>query len=74
MSTRNLDAPTYRLDSRPPRISSRGCRREVVTPLSSRQWVLTFDGTASSRPSIGSWSMPGQPCRLLCPAGDSVHT
>lgn len=37
-----------------------GCGREVVTPLSPSQWVLTFDGSVSLRPSIGNW---GLPCR-----------
>jgi len=35
-----------------------GCRREVVTPLSPAQWVLTFDGSVSVRPSIGNWAFP----------------
>lgn len=35
-----------------------GCGREVVTPLSPTQWVLTFDGTVSLRPSIGNWTLP----------------
>jgi len=35
-----------------------GCDREVVTPLSPRQWVLTFDGTVSMWPSIGNWAFP----------------
>jgi len=37
-----------------------GCGREVVTPLSPAQWVLTFDGTVSIRPSIGNWALPCQ--------------
>lgn len=37
-----------------------GCGREVIAPLSPAQWVLTFDGTVSLRPSIGNW---GLPCR-----------
>jgi hypothetical protein len=37
-----------------------GCGREVVTPLSPAQWVLTFDGTVSIWPSIGSWALPCQ--------------
>jgi len=37
-----------------------GCGREVITPLSPAQWVLTFDGSVSLRPSIGSWSLPCQ--------------
>ena len=37
-----------------------GCGREVVTPLSPAQWVLTFDGTVSMRPSIGNWALPCQ--------------
>jgi hypothetical protein len=37
-----------------------GCRREVVTPLSPAQWVLTFDGTVSLKPSIGNWALPCQ--------------
>jgi hypothetical protein len=35
-----------------------GCGREVVTPLSQAQWVLTFDGSVSLWPSIGSWLLP----------------
>lgn len=35
-----------------------GCGREVVTPLSPRQWRLTFDGTVSMWPSIGNWTLP----------------
>ena len=37
-----------------------GCRREVVTPLSPVQWVLTFDGAVSMKPSIGNWALPCQ--------------
>jgi hypothetical protein len=37
-----------------------GCSREVVTPLSPSQWVLTFDGSVSIRPSIGNWALPCQ--------------
>jgi hypothetical protein len=38
-----------------------GCGAEVVTPLSPRQWALTYDGeTVSLWPSIGSWSLPCQ--------------
>ncbi len=37
-----------------------GCGREVITPLSPAQWVLTFDGSASLWPSIGSWTLPCQ--------------
>lgn len=34
-----------------------GCGGEVVTPLSPRDWRLTFDGeTVSLYPSIGNWS------------------
>jgi hypothetical protein len=35
-----------------------GCGREVVTPLSQAQWVLTFDGSVSLWPSIGNWVLP----------------
>lgn len=36
-----------------------GCKNEVVTPLSPRDWELTFDGeTVSLYPSIGNWSFP----------------
>lgn len=35
-----------------------GCGKEVVTPLSRAQWVLTFDGHVSLRPSIGNWTLP----------------
>jgi len=37
-----------------------GCGRQVVTPLSPAQWVLTFDGSVSMRPSIGNWALPCQ--------------
>ena len=37
-----------------------GCSREVITPLSPHQWVLTFDGKVSMRPSIGNWALPCQ--------------
>ncbi|WEK35888.1 MAG: DUF6527 family protein [Candidatus Pseudobacter hemicellulosilyticus] len=33
-----------------------GCQNEVVTPLSPKDWKLTFDGeTISLYPSIGNW-------------------
>ena len=36
-----------------------GCGREVVTPLSPKDWKMTFDGeSVSVHPSIGSWSLP----------------
>lgn len=35
-----------------------GCGREVITPLSPAQWVLTFDGSVSLWPSIGNWALP----------------
>ncbi|WP_370944743.1 DUF6527 family protein [Amycolatopsis sp. cg5] len=37
-----------------------GCGREVITPLSPAQWVLTFDGTVTIWPSIGNWALPCQ--------------
>jgi hypothetical protein len=37
-----------------------GCEREVITPLSTAQWVLTFDGSVSLWPSIGNWALPCQ--------------
>jgi len=38
-----------------------GCGLEVVTPLSPKDWKLTFDGeTISLHPSIGNWSFPCQ--------------
>ena len=38
-----------------------GCGREVVTPLSPKDWRMTYDGqTVSVHPSVGSWS---RPCR-----------
>ena len=34
-----------------------GCGNQVVTPLSPRDWKLTFDGeTISLQPSIGNWN------------------
>lgn len=37
-----------------------GCKREVITPLSPAQWILTFDGSVSIRPSIGNWTLACQ--------------
>jgi hypothetical protein len=37
-----------------------GCEQEVVTPLGRDDWTLSFDGTVSLYPSVGSW---GLPCR-----------
>lgn len=35
-----------------------GCGHQVVTPLSPRDWKLTFDGEAISLyPSIGNWNL-----------------
>ncbi len=36
-----------------------GCGREVVTPLSPKDWKMIFDGkTVSLYPSIGNWQFP----------------
>lgn len=36
-----------------------GCGNEIVTPLSPKDWKLTFDGeSVSLHPSIGNWSFP----------------
>lgn len=36
-----------------------GCGSEIVTPLSPKDWKLTFDGESISlHPSIGNWSFP----------------
>lgn len=37
-----------------------GCETKVVTPIGPHDWVLTFDGTVSMRPSVGNGQ---QPCR-----------
>lgn len=38
-----------------------GCGRKVVTPLSSYDWQMLFDGdTISLYPSIGNWNFPCQ--------------
>lgn len=38
-----------------------GCGKEVVTPLSPRDWQLIFDGhSISLYPSIGNWNFPCQ--------------
>jgi hypothetical protein len=35
-----------------------GCGNEVVTPLSPKQWRLTYDGeSVTLYPSIGNWSL-----------------
>jgi hypothetical protein len=31
-----------------------GCESKVVTPFGPNDWVLTFDGTVSLRPSVGN--------------------
>ena len=31
-----------------------GCGTKVVTPLGPNDWVLTFDGTVTLRPSVGN--------------------
>ncbi len=34
-----------------------GCGKEVITPLTPNDWMLTFDGrTISLYPSIGNWN------------------
>lgn len=35
-----------------------GCGKEVVTPLSPTDWVLSFNGEVTLSPSIGNWSFP----------------
>lgn len=36
-----------------------GCGNKVVTPLTPKDWELTFDGVSVSLyPSIGNWSFP----------------
>lgn len=37
-----------------------GCETKVVTPFGLHDWILTFDGTVSLRPSVGNGQ---QPCR-----------
>ena len=37
-----------------------GCGNEVIIPFARDQWVMTFDGSVSIRPSIGN---AGFPCR-----------
>ena len=37
-----------------------GCGTKVVTPLGPNDWILTFDGTVTLRPSIGNGQ---QECR-----------
>ena len=38
-----------------------GCRHEVYTPLSPRDWMMIYDGeTVSLDPSIGNWSFSCQ--------------
>ena len=43
-----------------------GCGRKVVTPLSPKDWSMTFNGKAVTvHPSIGSWSLPCQSHYLI---------
>ncbi|TAE87558.1 MAG: hypothetical protein EAZ82_07755 [Verrucomicrobia bacterium] len=36
-----------------------GCGSEIVTPLSPKDWKLTYNGeTVTLHPSIGNWSFP----------------
>jgi hypothetical protein len=35
-----------------------GCGSKVVTPLGPHDWVLTFDGTVTLRPSVGNGQLP----------------
>lgn len=36
-----------------------GCGRKVVTPISPKDWSMTFNGASVTvHPSIGSWSLP----------------
>ena len=35
-----------------------GCGTKTVTPFGTRDWILTYDGTVSLRPSVGN----GQQC------------
>jgi hypothetical protein len=37
-----------------------GCGTKVVTPFGPHDWILTFDGAVSLRPSVGNGQ---QPCR-----------
>lgn len=38
-----------------------GCGNIVVTPISPKDWKITFDGkTVTLHPSIGNWSFPCQ--------------
>jgi hypothetical protein len=38
-----------------------GCGNKVVTPLTPKDWTLSYDGeTVSLDPSIGNWSFPCQ--------------
>jgi hypothetical protein len=37
-----------------------GCKAKVVTPFGPDDWILTFDGTVTLRPSVGNGQ---QPCR-----------
>lgn len=37
-----------------------GCGTKIVTPIGVRDWILTYDGTVSLRPSVGNGQ---QPCR-----------
>jgi hypothetical protein len=37
-----------------------GCGTKVVTPFGPHDWILTFDGSVSLRPSVGNGQ---QPCR-----------
>ncbi|MFF3182068.1 DUF6527 family protein [Rhodococcus pyridinivorans] len=47
-----------------------GCGAKTVTPLAPSGWTLTFDGTATLRPSIGNGQFPCRSHYLI--TGDAV--
>ena len=58
---RSLEAGKFYVSTRfssAAHLCASGCGREVITPLSPAQWSVTFSGSLSVWPSIGSWSLP----------------
>lgn len=43
-----------------------GCGTKVVTPFGPHDWILTFDGTVTLRPSVGNGQHPCRSHYYIC--------